>query len=586
MQAQALSQLTKMTIKSFRIDMEVIRKLVLPAAVLISSFILYWSTAARHPGWVDATLILSSVRNLNLGVWANIHNLFNLLGYAWLHIFPGADPHFSLTVLCSLLGSATVLFMYQAGVELTENPTASALASVALALSLSLWWHSTTIEVYTLNTTLIALFLYFVFRSYRRADHRGLYPAFFFGGLGISNHVLMGLYVFAFFAVLLPFALRDFHLKARQAVALIACYLAGASLFSTLFILQWYGIYRNMAAGAVEGTLPLAARSLGASLHFATGGDFLKSMFTTGLSLKEKLFWRGNYLFLIVLNYPSAAMIFIAAGFPRLWKRSAYRGATIFFLIGITAQIVWSANYFIWDMYAFALPVYVMLGIPLVAGIDGFLKNNRYPNLRWLLFLTLLVPAVLYPSFSRWPNREKSVDRYIALYPEAERTGGIWDPAEYIFNPIKRNYTDVVEFSEGVLDTLPQGANYWDDESKAAYPVEFYYQEVKGQRRDVKTNRVFGLVMEEADAQRYANRMLSQLRRGERVFVAGLVEPEREILNQLNHILAPATAMEDIRSQHLDNFRNSFPDFQIVDTPIVPDGSLRIYELRRRNPGQ
>lgn len=585
MQIQTSSQPAQMTIKSFRIDVEVVRKLVLPAAVLIGSFILYWSTAARHPGWVDATLILSSVRNLNLGVWANIHNLFNLLGYAWLHIFPGADPHFSLTLLCSLLGSATVLFMYQAGVELTENPTASALTSVALALSLSLWWHSTTIEVYTLNTTLIALFLYFVFRSYRRADPRGLYPAFFFGGLGISNHVLMGLYVFAFFVILLPFAVRDFHLKARQAVALIACYLAGASLFATLFILQWYGIYRNMAAGAAEGTLPLAARSLGASLHFATGGQFLKSMFTTGLSLKEKLFWRGNYLFLIVLNYPSAAMIFIAAGFPRLWKRSSYRGAIVFFLFGITAQIVWSANYFIWDMYAFALPVYVMLGIPLVAGIDGFLKNNRCPNLRWLLFLTLLVPAVLYPSFSRWPNREKSVDRYIALYPEAERTGGIWDPAEYIFNPIKRNYTEVAEFSEGVLDTLPQGATYWDDESKAAYPLEFYYQEVKGRRRDVKTNRVFGLVMEEADAQRYANRMLSQLRRGERVFVAGLVEPEREILNQLYHILAPATAVKDIRSQDLNDFRNSFPDFQIVDTPIVPDGSLRIYELRRRSTG-
>ena len=82
-------QTAKMTIKSYRLHLEGLRKLILPAAVLIGSFILYWSTAARHPGWVDATLILSSVRNLNLGVWANIHNLFNLLGYTWLHIFPG-----------------------------------------------------------------------------------------------------------------------------------------------------------------------------------------------------------------------------------------------------------------------------------------------------------------------------------------------------------------------------------------------------------------------------------------------------------------------------------------------------------------
>jgi len=150
-----------------------------------------------------------------------------------------------------------------------------------------------------------------------------------------------------------------------------------------------------MASAATDNTLLVAAQSLGATLRFATGGDFLKSMFTTGLSLQEKLFWRSNYLFLIVLNYPSAAMIFVVAGFPRLWKRSAYRGAIVFFLIGIAAQIVWSANYFIWDMYAFALPVYVMLGIPLVAGIDVFLKNNRDPNLRWLIFLTLLIDALL-----------------------------------------------------------------------------------------------------------------------------------------------------------------------------------------------
>ena len=128
-------------------------------------------------------------------------------------------------------------------------------------------------------------------------------------------------------------------------------------------------------------------------------------------------------------------------------------------------------------------------------------------------------------------------------------------------------------------------ATYWDDESKAAYPIEFYYQEVKGRRRDVKTNRVFGLVMEETDARRYAERMLTQLRRGEQVFVSGLVEPEREIMNQLYHTLAPAIPMEKIRSLDIDAFRSSFPAIEIVDTPIVVDGSLQIYKLQKRDPG-
>ena len=584
MQPTAASQRSRLDQKGSEPKRESIRRIAVPAAVLVGSFLLYWATAARHPGWVDATLILNLVRKPELGVWANIHNLFNLIGYAWLRVFPAADPHFALTMLCSLFGSMTVLFIYKTGVELTKNLLASALAAVALTVSLSLWWHSTTIEVYTLNTTLISLCLFLVFRAYRRANPRDLYLAFFFAGLGVSNHVLMGLYIFAFLAVLLPYAARNFRLKAGSIVALIACYLAGTALFATLFILHWIGVYKVMVSGADGGFLQLAARSLAASLRYATGGHFLKSMFTGGMTVKQKLFWRGNYLFLILLNYPSAAIIFIVTGFPRFWRRSAFRGAVVFFLVGIAAQIIWSANYFIWDMYAFALPVYVMLAIPLIVGIDGFLEKHGHPSFHWLVFLTFLIPVALYPSFPHWPNRENSVDRYIALYPEAKRTGGLWDPAEYIFSPIKRNYDAVAKYCEGVLERLPEGANFWDDESKAAYPLSYYYQAVKGRRRDVRMNRVFGLVMEETEARYHAQRMLGQLRRRERVFVSSLVEPQKEILVQLYNLLAPEISAEQIRSLDLQDFRGSFPEFEIIDVPLGTEKSYRIYQLRPRNP--
>jgi hypothetical protein len=557
-------------------------EIAVAAAVLAGSFVLYWTTAARYPGWVDATLILNLVRELELGVWVNIHNLFNLIGYAWLEIFSAADPHFALTILCSLFGSLTVLFIYKTGVELTRNVLASALAAIALTVSLSLWWHSTTIEVYTLNTTLIALFLFLVFRAYRKANPGYLFPALFFGGLGISNHVLMGLYILAFAAVLLPYAARDFRLKAGSIVGLILCYLAGTALFAVLFILHWLAELRMAASASAGGTLRLGLESLGASLHYATGGHFLKSMFTSGLPVREKLFWRSNYLFLVLLNYPSAAIIFVLTGFPRFWRHPPFRGAVVFFLVGIAAQIIWSANYFIWDMYAFALPVYVMLAVPLTAGIDGFLKKNEAPSFRWLVFLSFLVPAFLYPSFTHWPNRENSVDRYISLYPEAKRTDGLWDPAEYIFSPFKRNYDAVAVHCNDVLDLLPEGANFWDDESKAAYPLSYYYQAVKGRRRDVRMNRVFGLVMEESDALFHAQRMLGQLRRGERVFVSALVEPEKEILVQLYTLLAPEISAERIRSMDLRRFRSSFPEFEIVPIPLDTEKSHFVYRVRPR----
>ncbi|MBN2048846.1 MAG: DUF2723 domain-containing protein [Spirochaetales bacterium] len=549
-----------------------------PLGVFLGSFLLYRLTAARFVGWVDAAWILTSAKNLELGVWANVHNLFNLLGFLWLKVFSGVDPHLALTALCSLFGSLTVLGMYLAGMELTGNKTATLLGSAALAVSLSLWWHSTAIEVYTLNTALISLMFYAVLRAFRRRQPGFLCLAFFAGGLGISNHVLMGLYIIAFFFVLLPLAFRRFHLKVRYLAAFFLCYLAGAAFYAVLFFLQWLHFHTTGNQSGVGGLF----HSFVQTFQYAMGGPFLQSMFTTTMGASQKFFWRWNYLFLIGLNYPSPALLFIFRGFPLLWSKKDLRPVVLFYLVGLAAQVIWSANYFIWDMYAFALPVYVMLFLPLTAGLDRFLSKRRRGALGPILLLSFLIPVVLYPCFSRWPNRENTVDRYMALYPEAERTGGIWDPAEYIFNPIKRTYRGAEIFCEGVLAVLPHGAEYWDDESKGAYPLEYYYQDILGKRRDVHINRIFGLIMNDEDADSHARRILSQLRQRKPVFLAALVEPQREILNRLYTLLDREASLEEVRVMDLAAFRKSFPVYEFIDVPLPTNDSLRIYRLKKR----
>ena len=118
---------------------KVSKRYIFPIAIFIGSLVFYWITAARSPGWIDATLILNSVKNLNIGIWAINHNLFNLLGNIWLRILPGLDPHFALVMLCALLGTVTVLFIYFTGVEITGNHVAASLTALAMMLSLSLW---------------------------------------------------------------------------------------------------------------------------------------------------------------------------------------------------------------------------------------------------------------------------------------------------------------------------------------------------------------------------------------------------------------------------------------------------------------
>ena len=132
------------------------RRGIVPALVFLGSLGLYAATAIRTPGWLDDTLILSLAHSAAVGSWVNTHNLFNILGHLWLAALSFLDPHAALTLFCGLLASVAVLFSYHAGRELTGNPVAGALAAVALAVSHSLWWHATVVEVYSLNAALIS----------------------------------------------------------------------------------------------------------------------------------------------------------------------------------------------------------------------------------------------------------------------------------------------------------------------------------------------------------------------------------------------------------------------------------------------
>jgi hypothetical protein len=555
-----------------------------PLAAFLGAFALYWLTSARSPGWVDATILLDQVRRLDVGTWVNQHNLYLLLGHGWLAATPWLDPHRSLVLLSTLLGSVTVALVYLLAEEATGSRAAAALTSAALCLSQSLWWHSTTIEVYTLNTVLIASILLLVFSFLRRGGRWRLFAASFAFGLGISNHVLMGLYAAAFLLLAVLLLARR-RVRWWEAAACLGFALAGASLYLAMFanaILSVARLHRE----AGDGPVASLGRALVAILDDTTGGGFRGFMFPEGLAASRRLFWRVNYVALIAWNFPSAALVFAALGLSRLGSMRAGRTGAAFFLAGILAQAAWSANYLIWDMYAFSLPVYLMLSVPIALGIDAFLRRGAalprpVRRRRAAVFLTLLVPLALYPSFAHWPARERTVDRYIALYPESERLCGFWDPADYVFNPIRAGYDAVDRFAVAWAARLPPGAHYWDDESKAAYPLQFYYQNVRGVRPDVTVHTIFGLLLTEYGAVRHAYDIVTHLDRGAPVFVAALVEPEREVLNQLFLIESPGSSPGEVRALSAADLVRRFPRTRFEEFPLTADRSLVIWRLTR-----
>lgn len=462
--------------------MTVIRKRVVQFAWMVPA-VFYIATMARTIGYVDAGLVLNNAYFLEISAWVNNHNLFSLLGWLWIRIVPFGTEFFRLNLMSALFGAFTVYFVFRACIEYTGSLWASGVTGVALMLSHSLWWHSTMVEVYALNTLLLALIVFSVARYYAFGRKLWLYAALLFWGLGVSNHVLMGLLAIAF--LVLVIAERK-NLTPVDVGIGIACLLAGLSVFIIAFVKSY------MSYG-----------SLLQVLRMATGGNFRSMMF----SGKSGLFWWLNYLGLLVYQYPSLSLLYIAVGtFSLIVRRQKL---DLIILAALAPFVVWSANYFVWDMFAFSLPVYILLAFPMARGLVA-MKHRR--ALLVVAIATIAIPLLLYPT----APKTRAIREYVGRYEMSAMVDDTFDPADYFLNPLKTGFNQVDTYVRALFEKLPPDAWYFDNVHD--YPIRYYYQEIRGERRDLGCPVVYAFWVTETEIANTARRINSLLQRGQPVF--------------------------------------------------------------------
>ena len=549
---------------------------------LIIPAVFYFITACKTPGWVDATLIVSNVVNLTLGSWVNYHNLFHILGYGWLWMFPSTNIHYYLVLLSALFGTLTVYIMFRVGMELTSSKLVSAIGALILMFSHSLWWHSTMLEVYTLNAAIIAAILLFIVRYNKNKKIINLYFAAFFFGLGCSNHLLMGLFIFAFLFLIGAIIYKRKTLTLKKMLILTFCFLLGFQLYLYVFILDYRRNVRWLQSG--ESTSEVRLQALKITIHYATGGGFKKYMFPKDISPDEKRFWRLNYLILILLNYPSGAFFLCLFGFYCFWKKKGYRLTFIFILFSLIAQIIWSGNYFIWDMYAFALPVYVILSIPIIMSIDFLFHKGKAARIILLCLLpTFIVPPFIYSRVAEGGRKQGIVKSYFKNYPEWDWALNTWEVVEYIVNPNKRDYTKVPEYAEKIFEILPQGAHFWNSVGRADYPLRLYYQDIYKIRTDINHHSLFSPLMTPEQAKTEAVNMKMYIQSGMPVYIASHSYPERAVLDELYVLLDPAKSLNQVSSLSIEELINSFPDIKIEKITLFEQEQIWIYQILKKN---
>jgi hypothetical protein len=246
-------------------------------------------------------------------------------------------------------------------------------------------------------------------------------------------------------------------------------------------------------------------------------------------------------------------------------------------------QIVWSANYFVWDMYAFALPAYVMAALLVIMGIDWvYSRGGRLRMLLYALTPTAILIPILYGKAPDWIAQSEQATHALARIPQYEQATAFWDPLDYFFNPNKWSYHRVERYSRTILGQLERDACYWGNEATIFYPLKYYYQDVLGARNDVSYHRVFGIVESEVEFRYHAATMVQHLRRGCPVYISSLGYPERNVLNYVYHQLGRTVALAEIASLSESAFVETFPGYRLNALDVDLSEGVRIYTLQER----
>ena len=479
---------------------------------LLVPVIFYLATAAPNIGLGDTALLIEAMDHGYINSGVNNHNLTNAAGHLSMRITPG-NMAFRGTMVSVIFGSLAVGILYLLFWSMMGDARPAALAAGAIMVSHSLWWHSALVECYAANAVFMALALSCLVWQERCPDEdRPLLVLFFISGLSIFNHVQLGTIWCGGMVILSWKMVRLWRAgktpaAARLLAASVAVFLVGFLPYALTF---GRDVYRS-------GNFVATAKA-------ALGGDF------QGLMFKGSLvggLW--DVAFLTGMQFPSPFLGLCLVGVVLLvirWGRSPVGwGLLVMYLVN-----TWFfALYNTWDKFAFLLPSFLITGFCGAVAVQEWWNLRPFHTRETEARHATSAPAALLgtPSFqepgaevfelrSASQNRKGSRILFFGVllfsigfppwfYAQLSiwgREPGFWysrynnkhtvnthDCAEYIANPNKRHFTDVVDFAELLFDRLPKNSIYLDDDGRCYYPL-IYFQRYYGKRPDLSIQMI------------------------------------------------------------------------------------------------
>lgn len=444
-------------------------------ALLVAIF--YGATTSRVIGSGDTALLVDGIADLTISTHVNNHNLTVLTGWLLSKVVPGSLA-FIANLTSTVLGALAMTMFWVTLREAFDSRWTAWATTGAMAVSHSMWWHSTTAEVYAANALLIACALYALQRYQRLGDRKSVLGLFFVSGLAFFNHVQLGVIGVAATWLMCAHFLIERPREERTVANGVRWFLTCSAVFLAGF-LPYLLTFVNDAR---------KVKSVAKALKSATGGDFQSLMF-------KGTFWNGlrEASYLTWMQFPTAFLVLVLLGTGLAYRRWGLRRS----LPGLAAMFAVNTHFFMhfdtWDRFAFLLPSFLCLAFAGAFGIDALLGLATASNRRSYKALAIavvvssvLVPPWFYANLSRWGSDEASVwyGRYSNRY-----SWHLYDHASYVTNPDKHAYREFDTFGRDLFEKLPPGSVFFDDDSRAYYQLK-YFQRFEKLRPDVDVRMV------------------------------------------------------------------------------------------------
>ena len=427
-----------------------------------------------------------------LGAAAWDHPLYVMIAQIFTAL-PFAEPLYAINLMSAFFGVFVIVIVYAINLELIGDPWVAALGSLVLAAAHTFWFHSVTSENYTLHLFFMSLLILLGLHWARDQQWMLLFWIVFISGLGLSNHIMLGLTVvplWIFLVIMTPVSPEN------------------TSKFRLLFSLKQYtGFFRKLGTRRflilsvlfVIGLAPWwiqfirMARIIGfpLMLRIAFGFPWLGNRMNAG-SITDLFVHLFQYCVWLMLQFMPSGFLLGIYGFWKMKKsRPEICGLS---LTLITIHILFSANYSLADQFNFHLPSYLLFSFGITWGIAEIWRLIQRQRLftiagwRAALYTFALIialsPIGLYAEAPTLLRSMGFTEQRLNIPPIGL---GSRDAFDYFLNPNSHGDDSAARFARSTLAQLAPNALVFTAKpsDQETYVVLRYVQLIEGKRADI-----------------------------------------------------------------------------------------------------